>query len=134
MQRSAVTGRVAVHELSICQALLTEVSRIAATNGARAVERVTVEIGRLSGVEPELLSRAFEIARLGTCAEHAVLSLAVLEITVRCADCGAASSARPNCLLCGACGGYRTQVLEGNELRLRAIELDVVQEPAAPAA
>ena len=48
---------------------------------------MNVEIGRLSGVEPELLSRAFEIARLGTCAEHAVLSLAVLEITVRCADC-----------------------------------------------
>ena len=123
-----------MHELSICQALLTEVSRIAASHGARAVERVNVEIGRLSGVEPELLSRAFEIARFGTCAEHAVLSLAVLEITVRCADCGAASSARPNRLLCGACGGYRTQVLEGNELRLRAIELDVAEERAAPAA
>ena len=134
MQRSAVRGRVGVHELSICQALLTEVAKIAATNGARRVERVTVEIGRLSGVEPQLLSRAFEIARLGTCAEHAVLSLAVLEITVRCADCGAASPAQPNRLLCGACGGYRTQVLEGHELRLRAIELDVAEARAAPAA
>jgi hydrogenase nickel incorporation protein HypA/HybF len=125
---------VSVHELSVCQALLTEVSRIAASHGARAVERVNVEIGRLSGVEPELLSRAFEIARLGTCAQHAVLSLAVLEITVRCADCGAASPAQPNRLLCGACGGYRTQVLEGYELRLRAIELDVAETQAAPAA
>ena len=123
-----------MHELSLCQALLSEVSRIAASHGARAVERVNVEIGRLSGVEPELLSRAFEIARLGTCAEHAVLSLAVLEITVRCVDCGAASRAQPNHLLCGVCGGYRTQVLEGNELRLRALELDVAEAQAAPAA
>lgn len=123
-----------MHELSVCQALLTEVSRIAASRGAQAVERVNVEIGRLSGVEPELLSRAFEIARLGTCAEHAVLSLAVLEITVRCADCGAASPAQPNRLLCGACGGYRTHVLEGDELRLRAIELEVAEAQAVPAA
>ena len=123
-----------MHELSICQALLTEVSKIAASYGAKAVERVNVEIGRLSGVEPELLSRAFEIARLGTCAERAVLSLAVLEIVVRCADCGAASPAQPNRLLCGACGGYRTQVLEGDELRLRAIKLDVADAQAASAA
>jgi hydrogenase nickel incorporation protein HypA/HybF len=123
-----------VHELSVCQALLTEVSKIAARHGARVVERVNVEIGRLSGVEPELLSRAFEIARLGTCADHAVLSLAVLEITVRCTDCGAASPAQPNRLLCGACGGYRTRVLEGDELRLRAIELEVAEAQAAPAA
>lgn len=123
-----------MHELSVCQALLTEVSSIAASHGARAVERVNVEVGRLSGVEPELLSRAFEIARLGTCAEHAVLSLAVLEITVRCAECGAASRVQPNRLLCAACGGYRTQVLEGHELRLRAIELDVAEPQAKPAA
>jgi len=123
-----------VHELSVCHALLTEVSRIAACHGAKSVERVNVEIGRLSGVEPELLSRAFEIARLGTCAEHAELSLAVLEITVRCVDCGRESPAQPNRLLCGTCGGYRTQVLEGDELRLRAVELEVVEAVAAPVA
>ncbi len=123
-----------MHELSIGLALLAEVSKIAASHGATTVGRVNVEIGRLSGVEPQLLSRAFEIARLGTCAEHAVLSLSVLEITVRCLDCAAESRAQPNRLLCGACGGYRTQVLEGNELRLRAIELDVAEAQAAPAA
>jgi hydrogenase nickel incorporation protein HypA/HybF len=123
-----------VHELSLCQALLQEVATIATRHRARAVERISVEVGRLSGVEPELLLRAFEIARVGSCSARAVLSLTVLEITVRCADCGAASPAQPNRLLCGVCGGYRTQVLEGDELRLRAIELDVAEAQAAPAA
>jgi len=123
-----------VHELSICQALLQEVAKIAARHDASAVERVTLEVGRLSGVEPELLARAFEIARVGTCAAQAVLCIEVLEIRVRCADCGAASRVQPNRLLCAACGGYRTRVLEGEELLLRAVELQIPEVPAVSVA
>lgn len=114
-----------MHELSVCHALLDEVARVATAHDARTVERISVEVGRLSGVEPELLARAFEIARLGTCAAQAELSLTVLDIMVRCSDCGIASPAQPNRLLCAGCGGYRTQVVQGAELRLRAVELDV---------
>jgi hydrogenase nickel incorporation protein HypA/HybF len=121
-----------VHELSVCQALLDEVAKIAASHDARAVERVTVEVGLLSGIEPALLASAFEIARAGTCAAQAELSIAVLEILVRCNDCGAASRAQPNRLLCAACGGYHTRVLEGDELRLRAVELDVPEARSSP--
>jgi len=120
-----------VHEFSVCHALLDEVTKVATAHDARTVERISVEVGRLSGVEPELLARAFEIARLGTCAAQAELSIAVLDIMVRCSDCGTASPAQPNRLLCAACGGYRTQVVEGDELRLRAVELDVPEAAGA---
>jgi len=120
-----------VHELSVCQALIDEVARIATRHDARAVERITVEVGPLSGVEPELLARAFEIARLGTCTARAELSITLLGITVRCSDCGAVSPAQPNRLLCAACGGYRTKVVEGTELRLRAVELEVPEAAGA---
>jgi len=120
-----------VHELSVCHALLDEVTKVATAHDARTVERISVEVGRLSGVEPELLARAFEIARLGTCAAQAELSIAVLDIMVRCSDCGTASPAQPNRLLCAACGGYRTQIVEGDELRLRAVELDVPEAAGA---
>lgn len=122
-----------MHELSVCQSLLDEVTKIATSHGASAVERITVEIGLLSGVEPELLARAFEFARVGTCAAQATLSLEVLEITVRCRDCGGSSRAQPNRLLCAACGGYRTRVLEGDELRLRAVALNVPEAARAAA-
>jgi hydrogenase nickel incorporation protein HypA/HybF len=114
-----------VHELSVCEALIDEVAKIAASHAARAVARITLEVGPLSGVEPQLLIRAFEIARAGTCAAEAQLAIAVPGIVVRCSECGASSRAQPNRLLCGHCGGYRTRVLEGDELRLRAVELDV---------
>lgn len=120
-----------MHELSVCQALIDEVARIATSRRARTVERITIEVGRLSGVEPGLLARAFEVARLGTCAAQAELSIAVPEIVVHCNDCGASSSAQPNRLLCASCGGYRTRVLEGDGLRLRAVELDVPEAHTA---
>lgn len=123
-----------MHELSVCQALLEEVTGIARRHGARAVERISVEVGPLAGIEPGLLTSAFEIARRGTCAAEAELSVAMLEIRVRCADCGVVSAAQPNCLLCAACGGYRIRVQQGAELRLRKIELDVPQARAAPVA
>lgn len=114
-----------MHELSVCQALLDEVAKAAASRGASAVERITIEVGRLSGVEPELLARAFEVARVGTCASQAVLVVRTLDITVRCTECGATSHAEPTRLTCGACNGYRTRVVEGEELRLRTLELQV---------
>jgi len=130
-QVPCVRRGVRVHELSICQALIDEVAKIAASVDARTVGRITLEVGPLSGVEPELLARAFEVARTGTCAAEAELSIAVPDIVVRCSDCDATSPAQVNRLLCASCGGYRTRVLEGDGLKLRAVELDVPEAPPA---
>lgn len=135
LSSQSVTKRDAiVHELSVCQELLRQVAQVAADHGASAVERITVEVGPLSGVEPELLLRAFEFARLGGCAARAVLSIKAMEITVSCRECGAETQALPNRLLCAACGAYRTRVVRGDELRLRDVELRASEPlPAATA-
>jgi hydrogenase nickel incorporation protein HypA/HybF len=116
-----------LHELSVCQALLTQISEIAANRGADAVERVVIEVGPLSGVEPTLLARAFTALCGGSCAAGAVLSIESPAVTIRCLACGAQSQAAPNRLLCAECGGYRTQIVTGDELRLRRVELRVPQ-------
>jgi len=114
-----------LHELSVCQALLAQVSQIAAGRGATAVERIVIEIGPLSGVEPALLERAFTVVRAGSCAAHAVLSIETPGVTIRCLTCDAESRAAPNRLICGVCGGYRNRIVAGDELRLRRVELCV---------
>jgi hydrogenase nickel incorporation protein HypA/HybF len=123
-----------VHELSVCQALLAQVVEIATDRGASAVSRITVEVGPLSGVEPGLLASAFEIVRAGSCAAGAILSIETTAITISCLICGAESQTAPNRLLCAACGGYRTRVVGGDELRLRGVELRVPEaRPASTA-
>jgi hydrogenase nickel incorporation protein HypA/HybF len=123
-----------VHELSVCQALLTQVAEIAAAHGAGAVVRITVEVGPLSGVEPGLLSNAFDVVRTGSCAADAALLIETSAVMVSCLACGAESEVRPNRLLCAACGGYRTRIIRGDELCLRRVELRVMEEPLVQSA
>jgi hydrogenase nickel incorporation protein HypA/HybF len=113
----------AVHELSVCQALLTQVAEIAAGRGASHVARITIEVGPLSGVEPALLASAFAIVRAGSCAADAALSIESTAVTISCVICGAQSQTGPNHLVCAICGGFRTRIVTGDELRLRRIEL-----------
>jgi hydrogenase nickel incorporation protein HypA/HybF len=116
-----------VHELSVCQALLAQVTEIALDRGASSVARIHVEVGPLCGVEPALLASAFEIVRAGSCAAAATLFIEITAVTISCLSCSAQSLTRPNRLLCSVCGGFRTRVIAGDELRLRRVELCMLQ-------
>jgi hydrogenase nickel incorporation protein HypA/HybF len=113
-----------MHELSVCQGLMRQVEQIAAAHGASAVERIVLQIGGLSGVEPPLLERAFEIARAGTVAAAAELEIQTGPVVVECRECGGKSAVPPNRLLCTYCGEWKVKVVEGEELLLLTVELD----------
>lgn len=113
-----------MHELAVCQGLMNQVEQIAQRESAERITRILLNIGPLSGVEPQLLAEAFPIAAAGTVAEDAELVIDQLPIRVRCLTCGEESDASANRLLCGACGDYRTQLLSGDEMLLVSVELE----------
>jgi len=113
-----------MHELSICQGLLRQVQQVAADNNARSVELIRLRIGGLSGVEPPLLERAFEIARAGTIASEALLEIEQGPVVVKCRECGASSAVEVNRLVCQYCGDWRVNVTEGEELLLLSVEIE----------
>ena len=113
----------AVHELSVCQALLIQVEELARQQAAAAVVRITIDCGPLSGVEPTLLKDAFAIMRLGGIAASAELVVASAGVSIDCLECGGRNETRPNRLACAACGGFRTRLIAGDELRLRSVEM-----------
>jgi hydrogenase nickel incorporation protein HypA/HybF len=114
-----------MHELAICQGLLRQVGQVAAGKGATAVERIVLQVGGLSGVEPPLLARAFEIAREGTLAAGAELDIRVGPVVVRCRECGSTGEVPVNRLLCPHCGDWRVRVTEGEELMLLSLDLEL---------
>jgi len=114
-----------MHELSLCQSLLRQVEKVAAQHQASGVEKIVLRIGGLSGVEPPLLKRAFEVARMGTLAEHAELVIERGTVVVKCRQCGGSSAVPVNRLLCTYCGDWRVQVVEGEELLLLSVELEL---------
>jgi hydrogenase nickel incorporation protein HypA/HybF len=114
-----------MHELSVCQGLLRQVEQVAAQHQANGVAKIVLRVGGLSGVEPPLLERAFEVARMGTLAERAELVIESGPVVVKCRQCGGSCAVPVNRLLCTDCGDWRVQVVEGEELLLLSVELDV---------
>jgi hydrogenase nickel incorporation protein HypA/HybF len=118
-----------VHELSICQALLEQVEAVASQEGALQVVQVRVGIGPLSGVEPQLLQQAFQLARAGSIAATASLLIDRLPVRVSCRECGQETEAEVANLVCGNCGDWHTRLVSGDEMLLTQVEL-VRETPA----
>ena len=112
-----------MHEMSICQALMDQVERIASEQGASRVDKIVLSIGPLSGVEPELLSRAYEVSRAGTVAESAELEIETGPIVVECRSCGASGEAGVSRLVCPSCGDWQVNLTQGDELLLLRLEV-----------
>lgn len=117
-----------MHELSVCEGLLREVMRVAEAERARRVLSITLTVGPLAGVEPALLESAYPLASAGTLAADARLLIERTPLRVRCRDCGGESEVALSRLLCRACGGWRVELISGEELVLASMELERAQD------
>ena len=117
-----------MHELSVCQSILSQVEAIAQQQRAASVSTIHIQVGPLSGVEIPLLRSAWTLARSGTVAGEAILEIDEMPITIECSSCGRESSATPNRMVCDYCGEWRTKLISGDEMLLRSIELEKEME------
>jgi hydrogenase nickel incorporation protein HypA/HybF len=112
-----------MHEYSIVQALLERVHAEVRAHGALSVARVSIRLGELSGVEPELLNRAYETFREeGPCA-GAPLDIAHVPARWECPACRVRIP-RGAVLACPRCG-RGARLAEGDEIVLDRVELEV---------
>ena len=111
-----------MHELAICQALLRQVMEVAEERGTQRIGRITLRIGPLSGIEPELLKTAFPLVAAGTPSEGASIAIEDSPIRVRCQNCGSTSQTFTNRLLCGDCDSWRVKLVSGYEMLLVSVE------------
>lgn len=114
-----------MHELSIAQSLIEEVNHVAESEGATGVLRVAITVGALSGVDPEALEAVFPIAADGSLATGARLDITTLPARVLCNECGKETCPEYPLPICGDCGAVGARILEGTELLMTAVELNV---------
>lgn len=119
-----------MHELSLCQNLIDQLTALVRQHGAVSVARLEVEVGALAGVEPQLLADAFSMARLGTVADRADLVTRLVAPRVRCRQCQTETTVVPNQLSCPACRSLQTDLIQGQALILARVEL-VCSDPVA---
>jgi hydrogenase nickel incorporation protein HypA/HybF len=111
-----------MHELAICQSLLTQVLAGAASRGRRPVGHIALSIGPLAGIEIALLCAAFPLVAAGTLCDGAEIEIKEMPVRVHCPACNATSGALPNRLLCAACGAWRVRLISGDEMLLTGFE------------
>ncbi len=120
-----------MHELSICETMLRQLGELCALHGAAGVRNVHLQVGLLAGVEPEALERAFCVARAGSCAATAALSIEIAPVILRCLRCDRQFTNPPKRLRCTGCGAGRMRVVSGDQLLLREVRLRMPEAPAS---
>ena len=113
-----------MHEMSLMASMLEIIEAQARLDGFRHVARVILEIGRLSGVEPEAMRFAFDVTTRDSVAEGAELVIEATPGRARCGSCGAEAPVQACFDPCAACGGFPQEILAGRELRLLALDVD----------
>jgi hydrogenase nickel incorporation protein HypA/HybF len=110
-----------MHEMSITQSVVDICERTAA---GRKVTAVTLEIGDLAGVVPEAVEFCFEACTSETSLEGARLVIERVPGRGRCNGCGAEYIVSAHFDPCPRCGGYGIELLSGEELRVKELEVE----------
>jgi len=114
-----------MHELSIVAGLFEILLEKAGAQHALKITRVHLKVGKLSGVVPEALETAFEAYKQGTIAEPARLEIEELPLKVKCQDCEWEDVLATYIFVCPACRSTNLKILQGTELLLEKIELEI---------
>lgn len=113
-----------MHEMALAQGVLDVIEEQARRSRFRSVRTVFVEIGELSGVEPEAISFCFDAVTRGSVAEGARLEILAVEGRGVCIDCGAQVRLRERFDACERCGAYGVQPSAGTGMRVKELEVD----------
>lgn len=108
-----------MHELSVTESVISAVTDKV---GDRAVQRVTLEIGKLSGVVADSVYFYFEMCSEGTPLEGAKLEIIDVPGRARCRTCGAELELEDVIALCD-CGSADLEILGGEQLKIKEVEV-----------
>ncbi|PLX99146.1 MAG: hydrogenase maturation nickel metallochaperone HypA [Desulfuromonas sp.] len=113
-----------MHEFSVVSALLDLVTEDARKHKATGVTTITVKVGVMSGIEPELFEEAFHVCKRGTVAETAALELIRQPIEISC-PCGYQGGIEGFSFRCPKCGETTIRVSDGEDMILQRLELEL---------
>jgi hydrogenase nickel incorporation protein HypA/HybF len=109
-----------MHELSITRNIVAIVDEAAR---GRHVRRVTLQIGKLSGVMPGAVAFCFDIVAQGTALAGARLNIEEIEGRARCKACGG-EYVMPHLAAPCPCGSRQVALLRGEELKIATMEIE----------
>lgn len=113
-----------MHEVSLALSIVDSAVNICREDGYSCIESIRVRIGRASGVLPEALSFAFDIAKADTIAHDAKLVIDIVPVGGSCNGCGNDFEVDDGYVLnCPLCGSGLFRINKGYEMEITEMEV-----------
>ena len=113
-----------MHEMSLCESVLQILEQEALAQGFRRVKTVWLEIGALSGVEPEAMRFCFEVVMQDSLADSAKLEIIAAPGVAWCLPCGREVPVKQLYDECPHCGSHQLQIAGGDQMRIKELEVE----------
>ena len=111
-----------MHELGLTDALLRTVRDIVRKEELTHVEKITLEIGELSGVVPRYMEDCWVAVTDGTEFQETALVIEPVPGIASCMDCDEEFRIDVNAMRCPFCGSRSLTPVSGREMLLKEIE------------
>ena len=118
-----------MHELSVAHAVVSTVIDSLPAPAPRVLQ-VRLRIGELSGIVPQALEFAYDVAAQDTPLADAALVIERTPVVIACPTCGEQQLASTHDFTCPGCGVPCGEVVGGKELEIVDITLDEAVVPA----
>jgi hydrogenase nickel incorporation protein HypA/HybF len=117
-----------MHEYSLVRALLRQVYQVVAEHPGSHVVSVRVRIGEFSGVEPDLLSSAYDDLVQETPLQDAALNMVRVPLEGLCDQCGNQFRVERFNFQCDNCGGVQLTLCGGEEMLLDSVMMEEIEQ------
>lgn len=107
-----------MHELTIAKNIVNIVREQLTPEEEPRLRVITVRVGTLSTVVPELLQSGFEAAKDDTPIHRSKLDITVTPLRIMCNSCGKKAEIEPVEFTCPGCGSNEVKIISGTELTI----------------
>ena len=111
-----------MHEVSIMMSIMDVALKTASDEGASKIKKISLKIGKKSGVVEDSLEFAFDMVTKNTIAEEASLEIESIPLVGECLSCGNVFESE-EFLVCPKCDNF-AKALSGQELTIQSIEVE----------
>jgi hydrogenase nickel incorporation protein HypA/HybF len=112
-----------MHEIGIMEQTLQIAIDNALKQNGNKINKITMRIGKLSGVVPEALEFAFDVVIKGTIAENSTLKIDTIPIICYCNNCQEKFAPEEWFFECPNCHQFSQNILQGKEIELASVEI-----------
>jgi hydrogenase nickel incorporation protein HypA/HybF len=114
-----------MHEMGIAMEIIDiATASVPADMQDARIQRINLQVGRLSAVVTDSLRFCFELAVKETPLEGAELVIEELDVVVRCKQCQAQWTVTDPVFTCKNCRSGDIDILSGRELDIKSIEIE----------